>query len=519
MLEFVSIWLLLSLPVFLLLFVNLRGKQRLVYTHTLLSDFQDRTLGDFLFRTFHLYYDIILDLILALLTALFLSGLLGSAADRTAVCVDGSYSMLLGAPGETPLNEALSRSCEEEFESADLYLLAFDPDRGRSRLLSLNRMRRRGGLENLPERLREDLGFFNQDYSPCGALFERGYGRVVVLSDHAAASGGSLEFQTVGRSRPQSFFYPTSIDYDFAAGNFRLTFQLRNLNKEVQVSVYREDSGDYVPVPDAEISAGPDSLLCLLPERGLYRFAAGEMDFVFNLAEPATPARAVGDFSRIILGVLPQLEEGNGDLLLLDQPYRAESPSSPGEIRSTLRRELRSAGTFQHALVTFAPVGAATAGPVGAATGNTAIDSYIHPLPASLSRPAAAELPGALLGLDLPGVTLFYQNPARKPDPQTPIVYLSALERRRAPAYETHPEGRLSLVQRHLTSYVYRRGDEHVAVNLASEELYGASRETGLRFEAPQARRWLVFLLLLCFYILKSVLLLLLERPAAGKAG
>jgi hypothetical protein len=505
MLDFLSLWLLLSLPVFLLLFVNLRGKQRFVYTHTLLSDFQDRTIGDFLFRTFHLYYDIILDLILALLTALFLSGLLGSAADRTAVCVDGSYSMLLGAPGETPLNEAFRRSAEEEFAGADLYLLAFDPARGRSRLASLRRARRRGDLENLVEDPGK-FGFFNQDYAPCGALFERGYGRVVVLSDHPAAPGGSLEFQTVGPSRPQSFFYPTSVDYDFAAGSFRLTFQLRNMSKEVQVSVYREDSGDYAPVPDAEISGRPDSLLCRLPERGLYRFAAGEMDFVFNLAAPAAPARAVGDFSRIILEVLPQIEEGGGGLLLLDQPFRAERLSSPREVRRALRRELRSAGAFQHALVTFVTAGEA------------AVGSYIHPLPASLSRPAAAELPGALLGFDLPGVTLFYQDPARKPDPQTPIVYLSALERGQAAAYETQPEGGLPLMQRHRTSYVYRRGDEHVAVNLASEELYGAGREPPLIFESPQPRRKLIFLLLLCFYILKSVMLLLLERPAAIKA-
>jgi hypothetical protein len=497
MVEFISTWLLLSLPVLLILLVNLKGKQRLIYTHTLLSDFQDRTLGDFLFRTFHLYYDIICDLVLALLLALLLSGLIGFPASRTAAVVDGSYSMLLGPPGQAPLDRALRRLEDGPMRKVDPYLLAFDPRRGSPRLVSLKKLQRRGGLAGAREALTAEYSFFNQDYRLCEALLARGYGRVLVLSDHEAAAGGSVELLAVGRGRPESFFYPRSVGYDFDAGVFRLAFQLWNLAEPVTAAVYRE--GGYLPAADAEMRLSPDLLICLLPEEGLYKFAAGNLDFVFALQKPVIPVRVEGKFSRVILDVLPQLEEDGGGLLLADLSYR--EPAS----EAALRREIRGLGKFRRALITFIPEGPVSSG------------SYIYPLVPSLSCPGLTELPAALLGLEAPGAELFYQNPPALTDAQTPIVYLGSLERGRPPAYVTLPEGKPALAQRHLSSFVYRRGDAWVPVNLAAEELYPPEREPPLRFAPPAPRRQPVFWLLVCCYVVKSVLLAWMNRPPAGK--
>ena len=499
MLEFFSYWLLLSLPVLLILLGNLKGKQRLIYSHTLLQDFQDRTLGDFLFRTFHLYYDVILDLILALLIALLLSGLIGFPAGKTAVCIDGSYSMLLGPPGQTPLDEALRQSKDRLPGKHDLFLLAFDPPRGRVRLISLKKPPWQGETEGFREMLTGSYSFFNQDYSLCGDLLKRGYRRVLILSDHEAEPGGSVEMISVGRSRPESCFYPRGAGYDFAAGVFRLTFQLRRLREPVAVSVYDEAEDAYVSMPRAQMTRSRDVLYCVLPETGLYRFAAGNLDYLVNLQKPVISGRVEGKFSRGILEVLPQLEEGNDDFLVADLSYRESAP-----VRE-IRREIRALGAFRRALITLLPAE------------DTETASYIHPLVSSLSRPGLTEFPVSLLGLDMPAADLFYQNPPDLSDPQTPIVYLSRLERDRPPAYETLPEGKLSLKQRHLTSFLYTRDKEYVPVNLAAEELFAPGREPPLRFAPPEPGRKLIFWLLLGCYLLKSALLLLLSRPPAGK--
>jgi hypothetical protein len=498
MLEFFSYWLLLSLPVLLILLVNLKGKQRLIYSHTLLNDFQDRTLGDFLFRTFHLYYDVILDLVLAFLIALLLSGLIGFPAGKTAVCIDGSYSMLLGPAGRTPLDEALKQGEEGLPGKHDLFLLAFDPGRGRVRLFSLKKPPWRGGTEGFREMLTGSYSFFNQDYSVCADLLKRGYRRVLILSDHEAAPGGSVEMISVARGRPESYFYPRSAGYDFAAGVFRLTFLTWRLREPVTVSVYLEAEDAYVSVSRAQMTRSQDILYCVLPEAGLYRFAAGNLDYVLNLQKPVTSGRVEGKFSRVILEVLPQLEEGGGDFLVADLSYRESAP-----LRE-IRRDIRALGAFRRALITLLPVEDSEAA------------SYIHPLASSLSGPGLTEFPAPLLGLDVPGADLFYQNLPGLSDPQTPIVYLSTLEQDRPPAYETLPEGRLSLKQRHLTSFLYTRGADWVPVNLAAEELFAPGREPPLRFTPPEPGRKLIFWLLVGCYLLKSGLLLLLSRPPAG---
>jgi hypothetical protein len=500
MLEFLSYWLIFSLPVLLILLIDLKGKKRLIYTHTLLSDFQDRSLGDFLFRTFHLYYDVVLDLLLALLISLLLSGLLTFSAAKTAVTIDGSYSMLSGPQGRTPLDAALRRLEEPPAPKYDLYLLAFDPRRGVPHLVSLNRLRRRTDSESFRAALTGRYVFFNQDYSPCRALFERGYRRVLVLSDREAAPGDSLELISLGRAGPGSFFYPRSIGYDFAAGVFRLGFQVQNLEEEVTVSTYLEAEERYVEVPDAEMRTDRATLLCVLPREGLYRFVAGNLDFVFNLKKPVASGRVEGEFSRVILDTLPQLREGDGDVLLADLFFREASTARE------IRRSVRDLGPFRRALITFLPAGDAGGG------------SYIHPLLPSLSRLGLTGFPDPLLELEVPGADLFFQDPPRLTDAQTPIVYLSRLESRRPPAYETLPAGKLSLEQSHRSSYVYRRDGEYVAVNLAAEEIYGPGQLPPLRVGPPGTRRVLVFALLLCCYLIKSVLLLLLNRPLTTRS-
>jgi len=85
-------------PVLLILIVRVRHRQKVTYPHTYFRPLAKQSLRELLLRTFQLYYDVLFDLLLALLLALILAGLLDPLPPRTAVCLDGSYSMTQGQP-------------------------------------------------------------------------------------------------------------------------------------------------------------------------------------------------------------------------------------------------------------------------------------------------------------------------------------------------------------------------------------------------------------------------------------
>ena len=496
MISFLTYFLLLCIPILLILIVRLKRRRRVVYSHAFLSPFQDFSVKDFLFRTFQLYFDIISDLLIALILALFLSGLLTFSLKKTAVCLDGSYSMLAGT-SETPLDRALQMVFERA-EKHRFFILAFDPAKSKSRVFSLGRLSRFDTPKEAARWLRSSFIFFNQDESRLEWLFRRGFQKVIYFTDRAQPRQGSLDIVDVGLGR-RGFFYPQTVKWDYSTETFVIHLQRYNYDLQIVVERFEEDVGEYIPFTSMEnYSREKNSLNFELREEGLYRLRGPDMDFALALEKPHIRAQARGSYSQIVLDVLPQLVKGKGGVLLADLEYRQDEVAD-------LARQIRSLGKQDAMILTVLPRGEIDASP------------YIHSLERSLSLPSYTEFPPSLFPLKInpQNTVLFYQDPGRINDEQTPIVYSSYLQP--SPFPQTTAL-KLSRDRSGITSYVYRAGDRYSSLNLAPEELFPLQKQEPLTFGSRKIPHLLYAVLLLLLYILKLSFLYLLHNRGYGES-
>jgi hypothetical protein len=491
MIEFLGTLALLLVPVLLILIVRLRRRQKLRFSHTYLRSFQDNRLRDFLFRSFQLYHDVLFDLLLAVVLALLLSGLVGERSpNRVAVVLDGSYSMLqaeggTGEAAQTPLDRALGliKEGRVEAERYRLYLLGFDPARGRPALFRLRQLQKslQGGASAAAaaEQLVREHLFLSADRSLLSQLYRRGFGRVIFLTDRSLDPPSAVEVVEVGEGR-RAFFYPLSTSYDYTRDLFRLLILRQGYGGALRVERFEDAQGAYRAYTAAEepvvgslpaeagagageeSAAGRNGGLAAEPpgppasgnggglasgnggglatgltaveiaQEGLYRLSGGGLSFVLPLARPRIRVRAQGPYSQLLLEVLPdaqQVEEGPAAALLADLPYRPEDIGG-------IPRRIRSLGRYPQKLVTLIPAPAKGVGRRGTPSARTAQaatpppppDPCLYPLELSFSQPVYTEVPQAVLGLPSPrGTQLFYQDPARVRDAGAPLLYLQSL--------------------------------------------------------------------------------------------
>jgi hypothetical protein len=504
MIRFLTAFLLLLIPILLILIVRVRTRQRVLYSHTYLQPLGDRPLREFLFRTFQLYADVAFDLLLALLLAMILSGLLDPFPRRTAVCLDGSFSMTQGQ-ASTPLDRALDLLAEGKVGAGRyrLFLLGFDPARGRHALISLGRSRRNLTSPELKRRLAFAPAFFSADPQELGSLFRRGFRRIIYITDRSPGAGANLEVIEVGEE-PKSFFYPAAIAYRQEQGSFHIRILRSGFDGALEVQKFSDEAGEYRPyrsLPAAE-TGSPLSELEIRDE-GLYRLSAtirtATLDFLLPLARRPVRVQPKGEFSMLVADLLPDIKQAPGGIVLQDVPW---NPQEPAAAAKSLRR-LRG-------ILTVIPQ--PDAGPYPAAR------PYIHPLGYSFSQPSYAEMPVELVLMSTEAERLFYQDPHRFRDARTPLVYLSALEALRPPGpfleARTLPRGaRVSRARSGATCYAYTTSNGTAALNLPPEEFFRLPAGEELRFPAPAPPRLFYFLLLLTLYGLK---LLFLVRFRSG---
>ncbi|UCF98139.1 MAG: hypothetical protein JSV89_01060 [Spirochaetaceae bacterium] len=495
MISFITAFALLLVPILILLIVRVRRRERIVYTHTFLTPISDRRLRELLLRTFQLYYDVAADLLLALLLALLLSGVLDLSPRRVAVCLDGSYSMTQGQP-RSSLDRALGILSNGELGSRRyrLFVAGFDPRTNRHRLYDLGRQRAGGqSVEALKQRLASLPVFFSSDPQIVAELLQRGYGRVVYLTDRTTGDASGLEVVEVGEE-PRSFFYPLSVDYREEEGSFRLRLLRQRFSDPIRLWRYDEGQDAYrlLQTIRTEESSGPLSEVRLERE-GLYRLSSGELDFLLPLSRLTLRVRAEGPFSSLMAEILPGIEPGAEGILLADIAWRADEPES-----------INRAIANRHGILTLIPE----------AQGDPAPDfrPHIHSLRDSLSQPTYTELPPEIPKLDREEDRVFFQDPPRIRDAGTPLVYLSALWFRRPGSPWLKPGApasgaRLSPSRSGTTSFAYRSSDQTLVVNLPPEEFFPLDPVEGYSFPEPAGPRLLPALLLMLLYLLKLLYL------------
>jgi hypothetical protein len=511
MLDFFSYLFLLLVPVLLILIVRLKRRRRVVYSHTFLRSFEQQKLLDYLLRTFQIYHDVLFDLILALVLAAFLSQLVRFSPNRSAVCIDGSYSMLQGQ-GQTGLEKALTLAAGGELsgERQRLYLLGWDGDRGRTGVFRLRMpamppgtdfATRSATIRSFVAELRESHTFFNVDPSALGTLYRRGFRRVIFITDRYAGGDTGLEIIEVGAGE-RSFFYPTSASYDFSSERFRILLYRFNFDKPIAVLRYDQQLGDYRAIPSAEQPIpGSDLTQIELEAEGLYRILGPGLDFIFALEVPRRTVELAGTYSRILAEVLPQLEEGASRILLADLPYGNQPERK-------LAGEMRRLGRYERRYITLIP------------ESDTPAAALIYPLERSFSQPCYAELPrqlSALSSLIDDSTGLFFQDPMRTRDGQTPLIYLSYLESGQ-PIDFSHKGDldsrgwKLSRPRSGTTSFTYVRKNELRPVNLDAREFFPVPPRKNLEFQRREVDPLPYFFILLVVYLIKIAVLIRFQR-------
>jgi len=489
MVSFLSALFPLLVPILLILIVRPKRRRRIRYSHTFLAPFQDNRLRDFLFRTFQLYYDVLCDVLLAVALALMLSRLLSFTPAKAAVCIDGSYSMLRGQ-GEAPLERALSLVLDRGLSSKSyrLFLLSFAPGRGRSELFPLPAASKLGSPSQAREALARRFPFFSAEPSALAPLFRQGFSKVIFVTDRFYGPAGDLEVLEVGENRA-GFFYPLSAAYDYAAGSFHIRFLRRDFQDPIAVERFVEEEGRYRVFPVAEEAAAGGSLF-QLAEEGTYRLSARGLDYLFVLRKPVVRATAVGDFSRLILKALPQLQEGGREVLLADIPY---GRGGMGEARKRMRLLEKA----PRRIISLLPERQEEESP------------YLQPLTRTLSQPCYAELPSRLFGPSGEPDILLYQSPRSLQDAQTPLLYLSYLdpETPQASGFRSLPGLRVSRERSGVSSFAYEAGGRILVLNLPPQEFFPLAAREPPVFPRSQGRTWPGFLLLLLLYGAKTFLL------------
>ncbi|MBN2552801.1 MAG: hypothetical protein JXB06_08515 [Spirochaetales bacterium] len=518
MISFLGYFFLLLIPILLILIVRLRRRRRVVYSHTFLRSFEEKRLLDYLLRNFRIYHDVLFDLILAVILALFLAQVIRFTPDRTAVCIDGSYSMLReDADGRTALERAvlLATAGETSREKQRIFLLAWDKRRGTTGVFRLEEPELAPGIDAAArrriiaayaDRLRASHTFLNADPAALQDLFDRGYRQVMFITDRFTADSTNLQVTEVG-SGERSFFYPASVYYDFSAAGFRVLLQRFNYEKPIAVQRYLEQRGGYVVIQASEQSIpGSDLSLLEIREEGLYRILGPGLDYIYDLKVPRRPVTASGPYSRIIADVLPQIEVGESNILIADLALQVESQRVPAG-------QIRALGRQKHRYITLIP------------DGNVRTLPLLYPLERSFSQPAYAELPARLGKLPQrlgESTRLFFQNPGRTRDDQTPLVYLSYLESDHPVEFSRDgPPGSRDWKEAEdrsgLTSLVYVRGSDILPVNLSAREFFPIAPRGDLVFQRRTVNPLPCVLILLLVYLAKIVFLMVFRAGGSKK--
>jgi hypothetical protein len=511
MFSFFTTLFLLLVPIVLILIVRLKRRRRVVYSHTFLRSFQDERLLDFLLRTIRIYYDVLFDLIIAVVVALFLTQILAFASRRTAICIDGSYSMIHGGNPDA-LQRAVQRAAEigGKEERVRLFLLAWDRERGRTRVFKLGGLRFPGAADpaagsdvarSYAEALRRTHTFFNADRSELQSLFDRGFRKVVFITDRYDGGRTNLHVVEVGEGE-EPFFYPTSVHYDFSTEVYRILLRRAGYQREISVMRYDEQLGAFKAVPAAERRLpGGDLGLIEIDGEGLYRIVGPGLDYIYLLSTPVRIVSTSGTYSRIIADALPQLQSGDSEILLADLPYTGEGGRLPARGIRRLDRNSRSYVTLIPE--TFTPARA-----------------LIFPPERSFSQPCYAGLPVGFKAPSTPpggSTRLFFQDPQRPRDAQTPLVYLSYLDAdapRRVSFEETSISrgSRISENRSGITSITYSRDGRLQPVNLAPREFFRSPAKEDLVFRTREINPLPYFLVLLVLYLAKLLFLMRFRR-------
>lgn len=334
----------LLVPVLALLFLNLRLSRKLRYPHDLLKADDRKGAASFLFRTFRLYHDVLLD---ALIAAVVAFAIFPPARPRAAaVVIDGSRAMLSGFGEHRPLAQALRRLRDDPaLREAEPFLLTFDAATSGSRLRPI-RSYVAEDVDSAIQALRRDFDFFSLDYGALAELREKGYGDITLLTDQLRVKGEG--FRTVPLGFAVTFAaYPSAARFDRASGTWLIALVETGPRAALSVSAWDRGKGAFLRLAPGRfaLEEGVAGRVVRLPAPGLYLlslkgpYGLDDIDLPLRLPSSELSMEASGPFSERMRSVFPETEaSARVDASLVDEGF-APATGSRALVSARVREE------------------------------------------------------------------------------------------------------------------------------------------------------------------------------------
>lgn len=253
--------------------------------------------------------------------------------------MDCSASMLLGRTGLRPLDLAIARIEKarqdvaepgRDGRTATAYALAFDPRKGASRLLRLDRLLGDSTGDGAVTRLMGELPFYGVDYAILGRLRRQGYGKISLLADALAPGLDGVDLVRLGPPGGEAGFsaWPAAIRFDREKGNWSASFVQSLPPSSIVLSRWDAQRGFFDRADPTTYAIEPrDSGWAFrIASPGIYLatvagpMGEGPLEFPFRLVEARRAGAASGAFSTAMMGVFPLIEPApRPSLVFLDR--------------------------------------------------------------------------------------------------------------------------------------------------------------------------------------------------------
>ncbi|MCG8572093.1 MAG: hypothetical protein MJB14_18315 [Spirochaetes bacterium] len=491
---------LLFIPVLFILFVNIRQRQKLTYTHLFFYEIKEKSFMDYLLRVFQLYYDVVFDVLMIFLLAALLSGFFENNKTANAVCLDGSFSMILSDGKAAAFNKIVDAYYEDfhKEKKQDLYLLTWSQKKRKSVLVKINKYKKLE-KEDFIKQITSKYPFFNVNYHLLGDLSKK-YQQVTFLTDQLDINNTeNIKVREVGEPKV-GYAYPIGSQFNFYKGQFEL-FLYHNLTQPgIQLHKLSEKRMQFYTVQPQNYQIEKDNrfLKFYIDDPGIYQVSVKQFVYFIELVKPEWEIETAGDISKIIAQALPMVagkeksDKFNGtkkNIPLLQDIKADELSSYKATKQSTLLAILEKNNQTKYLL--------------------DLNDTFAELIPATLLDEGQAK---KIRNKNYHTIVLAPQSII---NPSLPLFFINLLQKIYQP-YQHQKVNYGKILFKVSTSQIYQYSyDKQMNYNIVTidgREVFGNASWKFLSSTNERKSSWYIFLLLAVLYVAKLIIFQYLNR-------
>jgi hypothetical protein len=314
MVDFFILLTILIVPIIILLYIRQTKRKKVSFSFLFFKDYEKRTFKQILIKFFQLFYDVIFDIIIALLIAILLSGIFGNfmQSRKNAVVFDGSYSMTNNTQdGSTILEKGIQYyfANKDNFEKHDIYLVAFDINKVKTRLYKINYIKNMQNPAVIYKYLTSKYFFYEYSYEYLEKSKLKNYNKVFFITDffpYRVGDKSKLSPAEIGQFSAD-FFYPIGIIDDLLSHKSTIYFIKSPSIQNPEVEIYDKNK-KFIKIDEGiDIQNLSNNFFTISTQhKSLLKVKSHLKTFYINLARDPVGLSASGAYSQILFELLNQ---------------------------------------------------------------------------------------------------------------------------------------------------------------------------------------------------------------------